>query len=231
MSEPSPHYLGEGGKRYAVNRFDARNEFVRNYQARYFQPYCDPEGVLLDFGCGDGSILRALPCREAIGIEVNPACVEIIRRREHSDPRPIRVLPSLEEVGESSVDLVISNHALEHTRDPLSTLHAIMRVLKPGAKLVLVVPFDDWRDGVNSSWRPQDRNNHLFTWSPLNLGNLVTEAGFAVETIQLHTFACTPKLKFVYDVCGERVFRHASRALGWWKHRREGLCVARKRIP
>jgi len=37
-------------------------------------------------------------------------------------------------------DVIISNHALEHTLHPLQELEALLPKLKPGGKVVFVVP-------------------------------------------------------------------------------------------
>ncbi len=42
---------------------------------------------------------------------------------------------------ESSFDLVFANHALEHVEDVIATLSEVHRVLKPGGRFVMQVPY------------------------------------------------------------------------------------------
>jgi SAM-dependent methyltransferase len=46
----------------------------------------------------------------------------------------------LASIGDGSVDFVIANHFIEHTEDPIATLHSHSRVLRPGGVLFLAVP-------------------------------------------------------------------------------------------
>ena len=49
-------------------------------------------------------------------------------------------------VPSQTIDVVISNHALEHTLSPFDELVELRRVLRSGRRLeVLWLPLDDWR--------------------------------------------------------------------------------------
>lgn len=222
------HYKGKKGESYFSGRFDSRHSFGRIYQTRYFAPFCNEKHVLLDFGCGDGTMLRHLPALKRIGIEVNEACIERIEAENVKLEIPIEVYSSLGEVPADSIDVAISNHALEHVPSPLFTLRHILRVLKPGATFVLVTPFDDWRNHANKTWKPGNKDHHLFTWTPANIGNLLVEAGFIIDMISLSRFAWSPKLFWIHHLFGNFVFVAACRAFSRVKHKAEVFCRARK---
>jgi SAM-dependent methyltransferase len=133
-----------------------------------------PSDSLVDFGCGNGALLARINAARKIGVEVNPAA------REAAARRGLKVAASADAVPTESADVVISNHALEHTVNPLEDLRALHRVLKPGGTIVLWLPLDDWRSQRRYE---KERNHHLFAWTPLSLGNLLEEAGFeSIET-------------------------------------------------
>jgi SAM-dependent methyltransferase len=224
----SAHYLGDKGKKYFTGRFTEQQEFGRIYQSRYFAPYCGPESVVLDFGCGDGTILRQLKARKKIGIEVNPECHKKLVMMNESLDVPIQVHERIDDIPDQSVNVVVSNHCLEHVPHPLQSLMHMKRVLASGGSLVMVVPLDDWRSANNRRWARDDKDFHLYTWSPMNIGNLLTEAGFSVNEITLHTFAWTPKLFWTYKYFGNWLFRIACHVFGFIKNRREILCIAKK---
>jgi SAM-dependent methyltransferase len=222
----SAHYLGERGKRYLAGFDGAR--FGRLYQTHYFQPYCADDLVLLDFGCADGLFLRHLPARARIGVEANPAARQECRDLCEKSSCAIELHESLATVASESVDVAISNHCLEHVLDPLKDIEHIRRALKPGGIFLLVVPFDDWRSKAHRSWSPGDPNNHLFTWSPLNLGNLLTEAGLSVEFSTIHTGAWSRRFFWIDRVLGRPCFELACYLLGRLQNRREVFCKAVK---
>ena len=214
-------YRGDAGRDYYDGRFGDHMEIGRRYQSKYFQPVAGADRVVCDFGCGDGTILRELPAARRLGIEVNPACWDRIKaRNEHLDV-PVEVFEKPEDVPSECADAVVSNHCLEHVPSPLDSLRELRRILKPGGNLALVVPYDDWRAGKNHSWRAQDPDFHLFTWSPMNLGNLLLEAGFEVQEVEIKSFAWSPRIFWVHRTFGRAAFELAGTLLSRLRQRRE----------
>lgn len=131
--------------------------------------------TVIDFGCGGGYLLNNLDCNRRIGIEPNKSALEQLKafKIEHYLSPAI----ALKELGEGVADAIISNHALEHTLNPLQEIKNLKALLKPGGVIHFVVPCDS----ISYKYNPKDINYHLFSWSPQNLGNLFTEAGYIVE--------------------------------------------------
>lgn len=148
-----------------------------------FARHIKPTDTVLDFGCGSGLLLKGLTCAERIGVEINPAAVAFARNNG------IKVYDSAEAVPDNVADVVISNHALEHTLRPLDELKALYRKVKPGGRIVIVVPCDS----VYFGFEPNDVNKHLYSWSPMNLGNMLAEAGFTVEESKPYIHRWPPK--------------------------------------
>lgn len=186
----------------------------RQMQARVFARHCRADLDLLDFGCSDGLMLRHLPARRRTGVEINPAARAACTGLDglYSD---------MASVPAASVDVVISNHALEHVPHPLHTLVELRRVLRPGGALVLVTPLED----PSRDWRPLDPDQHLYTWAPVNMGNLLTEAGFRVESVSLRWACWHPRMFWTRHI---GLFDLASWTLGRLLGRREVIAVARR---
>ncbi|MBU2623749.1 MAG: class I SAM-dependent methyltransferase [Proteobacteria bacterium] len=223
----SDHYLSESGRKY-YSRYTSGYGLGRMVQTEYFLPYTDKDKVVLDFGCSDGLFLRHLPAKLRIGVEVNPTAREKCKMLSEKENIPIELHETLQTIQGNQADVVISNHALEHVLSPYETLLEIHRVLKPKGHCVIVVPFDDWRSKGHCKWGKDDHDNYLYTWSPLNLGNLVSEAGFTVLKTKLNTKAWSPRIFWVYRLFGKKPFDMACYFLSSVKNRREILCVAVK---
>ncbi len=229
-SSSSQHYLGERGKDYLLSKFGSNMDHGRLFQSRFFMPYCSEDLTLLDFGSAKGLFLRNLPAQRKIGVEANPHARHACQQISQSEMEDIELHENLETVESERVDIVISNHCLEHVLNPFEALKQIYRVLKPGGEIALIVPFDDYRSSKNRKWRPRDEDYHLYTWSPMNLGNLLQETGFEVEQIDIHTRAWSPKFFWVHHLFGQRMFTFCCFLFGIYKNRREVFGTAKKPI-
>lgn len=221
----SAHYLGERGKQY--REVFAGLEYGRLFQIdQYFGKYCSDDKVLLDVGSADGLFLRRLPAKRRIGIEVNDSAIAACEALCVEEAIAVEVHKNLSFIDDNVIDLAISNHCLEHILNPYEALRHIRRVLKPGGLFVLVVPFDDFRFTPHRRWRAEDKNNHLYTWTPLDIGNLLTEAGFNVDFANIQTLMCPPKIHWIGKVFGKGALRIAGFLVSFLTHRREVFCVA-----
>ena len=118
----STHYRDDHGELYAatVQRNRAAEGVINREK---FAGYVRPGDVVLDFGCASGSLLVALEVAQRIGIEVNPVT------RGEAAHAGVEVHESLADVPDHSVDVAISNHALEHVLAP----HEVLVEIRPGA--------------------------------------------------------------------------------------------------
>lgn len=184
-SNTSDHYLGAKGKKYFAYQ-NQGNLQQGKVSARKFIPYIKPSDTVLDFGCGNGSLLLHLNCHRRLGIEVNPvaraAAIEHIGQE---------VYANLTSIDDESIDVIISHHALEHVLRPLDTLIDLRRKLKPNGRLILCTPIDDWRTQMH--FKLNDHNHHLYTWTPLLMGNLLQEANYHLEQIWVYSHAWPPQ--------------------------------------
>ena len=147
--------------------------------------------MLLDFGCGNGGILRlaARAVARAEGVEVNPAAARLARQQG------LIVYPSAEALPTApTYDVIMSNHVLEHVRDVCGTLDRLRQCLKPGGRLVVKLPIDDARAAYQRTWTRDDSDHHLQTWTPRLFANVLFEAGFDVKECRVITSAWHPKL-------------------------------------
>lgn len=226
----SQHYLGEAGKKYHDLFPEPELDSARQYQAIYFEKYCSEQSVLLDFGCGNGLMLKCLPAREKIGIEVNPHAMNACIKQNEADSVPITVHETLDMVQSNYVDVVISNHCLEHVLEPYSVLCELLRVLRPDGIMILALPYDDFRSKHMREWNPDNIDNHLYTWTPMLIGNLLTEVGFEVKSTHIYARSLLSKQFWVRNLFGDSAFKILRHLICVFRHRREVFCVARKPV-
>ncbi len=100
-------------------------------------------GRVLDFGSARGTFLEALAASplgerwQGDGIDINPDEVAM----GVAKGLPVRVADIFtDEIPAETYDAVTAFSVLEHMQDPMKTLRALHRVLKPGGRLLLIVP-------------------------------------------------------------------------------------------
>jgi len=215
-------YFGKRGNLYYQNQ--SRNGAAwGKIRARTFIPYIDERHDVLDFGCGGGFVLDAISCRQKIGVEINPTA------RDAANEKGVKCFESLESISDSSVDVVISNHCLEHLGQPIETLLGLRRVLKEGGRLIIVVPIDDWRNQMEVV--EDDVDFHLYTWTPKLLGNMVTLAGYRLDAVKIWV-QYQPVLRFLpnlYESIPGWLFNLIMRTHSALRRRREIVAVALKK--
>jgi SAM-dependent methyltransferase len=218
----SGKYVGADGEKYYAWQ-SAGQDVGGLIDARKFAPYVCETDTVLDFGCGGGFILKNIRCQRRIGVEINPVA------RAVASSKGLVCYEDLSHVPDTIADVVISNHALEHVPNPIGALKEILRVLKSGGQLVLVLPIDDWR--TQRRYNSADINHHLYTWTPQLIGNTLIESGFLpgdLERISVLTHAWIPGYVRVFPALPECLFDFGCRLFGLLLKRRELVAIARK---
>lgn len=166
-----------------------------------FAAHIKPTDNVIDFGCGGGYLLKNIECRSKVGIEINPAARKIARENG------IKVHASLNAVPEAWANVIISNHVLEHVEAPLDTLRLVYKKVKHGGKVVFVVPCERY----TRQYTIGETSQHLYTWSPLNLGNLFAKAGFEIEEVKEFAHTWPKNYLFIDRVFGRTIFNILAR--------------------
>ncbi|MEX1239952.1 MAG: class I SAM-dependent methyltransferase [Cyclobacteriaceae bacterium] len=199
-----------------------REEYFNNYQKEFgefggrankfmFEKHISGEDAVLDFGCGGGFLLKNLNCRERTGIEINP-----IARDYCNHVNGIRCLESLEFIPNESIDVVISSHCLEHTTNPFELITLLFEKLRNQGKIIIVVPLDSYQ----FSWTPNDVDNHLYSFSPMNLGNILQGVGFQEIKTEAVLHKWVPGFKTIDQVFGLNTFHQLSWLYGKYFNKR-----------
>lgn len=185
-----------------------------------FESFVKPSDFVIDFGAGGGFLIEKIQCTKKIGVEINPTA------RASAEKRGLKMVANLDEIEDATVDVAISNHALEHTDSPVEILKTIHKKLKPGGKAIFVVPCE----AITYEYFKDDINFHLYTWSPMCLGNLFTRAGFEVLESKAYRHRWPPYFQQIQKLVGWSLFHIICRV---WSRLRGKLyqvrCVAVKK--
>ena len=168
-----------------------------------FAPFVQDAVRIVDYGCGAGYLLAGLDVPEKLGIEINPAA------RERAAANGIRTVADTDEVPDDWADVIISNSVLEHVMRPYDELLRLRPKVRPGGRLVFVVPHE-----IRSRYVIDDINQHLYTWSPASAGNLFGAAGFTVEQVDSIRHAWPPGYAKIRAILGSRGFYGVARMYG-----------------
>jgi SAM-dependent methyltransferase len=162
------------------------------------------DGRVLEVGAGIGTFSERLlvsGARELLLIEPEAACVGELRRRFANDPRVEVAAESLPDVPslagrEGSFDLVVSQNVFEHIADDRAAVAAVAQALRPGGRLMTLVPAHPRLYGS------LDRAyGHHRRYTRERLRSVVESAGLEIE--RLYSF-------------------NALGILGWWARSRMG---------
>ena len=141
--------------------------------------------VILDAACGYGygSHMLAATTRAAqvIGLDLAPNSVEYARRNFGRTDVEFHVadVTAMTLVADASVDLVVSFETLEHIPNPEAFLDEIVRVLRPGGRVIVSVP-NDWSDETGED--PSPYHHQVYDWERLASdlrSRFLLEGGFA----------------------------------------------------
>jgi SAM-dependent methyltransferase len=112
---------------------------------------------VLDLGCGEGHVARRLAGAGArvVGVDPTRAFVEAARAAEAGHPLGIEYrIGDAHDLGwltDGSIDVVVAVLVLHHLESVEKVLGEIARVLRPGGRLVAVIPHP-WSDHPGAIW-------------------------------------------------------------------------------
>lgn len=150
--------------------------------------YKPPPARVLEIGCAHGGFVALMRWAgyDATGLELSPWVVEYARRTFEI---PVLLGPiEGQSVPEGSLDAVVLNDVVEHLPDPLATLGACARLLKPDGVLVVQMPsypeglgYDDLlaRKSYFLNHMEGKARQHLHLFSPRAARRLCERLGFA----------------------------------------------------
>lgn len=113
------------------------------FWSRFPERPCFAQSVVLDLGCGRGSLcvdMAQAGAKSVVGLDIDPRFIEFARRNlQQNYPELTRNIvyeaKSLKEFQDNVFDIVVSKDSFEHINALPEVLDEVKRCLKPGGKL------------------------------------------------------------------------------------------------
>lgn len=166
---------------------------------------------VLDLGCGNGSLSRAIAQKGYSVTGVDPSSSGVRFAQQHNShctfiQADIESLPY--EKLEHRFDVVISSEVIEHLLYPRELIRASKRCLKPGGRVILTTPYHGyWKNlaialmgKMDSHFSPLWDGGHVKFFSQKTLTNLMQQEG--IEQIQFKFAGRYPLLWMSMICCG-----------------------------
>lgn len=182
-SSSAHHYRGEDGESYHRGKRrlpEGAFDWVTRLRADKFQQHVARDATVVEFGAGAGWNLASLRCGYRVAIDVADFLADELRERQ------IEFTSDSVDLKSSTVDVLICHHMLEHVTAPATVLGEANRILKPGGRLLLHVPYENERR--YRRYRRSDPNHHLYAWNVQTMAALVEECGFVVESAGINRY-------------------------------------------
>jgi dolichol-phosphate mannosyltransferase len=173
---------------YDSRAFDSLIPFQRYWQRKRFEivtGYLDPDGPVLDIGCGSSRIIQSLP--RGVGLDVQLNKLRFLRGRV-----PMLLASSLSHLPfrDRSFNQVVCSEVIEHVPRDRVNLSEFRRVLAPGGTLVLGTP-----DYSSRIWTTIERvygtvcpggyaHEHINHYTEEGLRRELEDCGFRVDVVK-----------------------------------------------
>ena len=137
--------------------------------------YLKMEGLVVDFGCGNGDFLSYVSAKnkKVIGIENNKRAVEVCEKKQ------IKVLSSVCSV-QSKINVITFWHSFEHLSNPEKVIKAVKKHTDNDSVIVVALPNYKSFDAryYDRFWAAYDVPRHRFHYSKLGIKQTMKKFGF-----------------------------------------------------
>lgn len=197
-----------------LRRWKERQQFVPGWAGVWINPFYfarrgllaglqrffpELKGEVLDVGCGSKPYREFIPAVRYVGLEYDtPRTRASFAADAYYDGRTFPF-------PDASFDAVLCSQVFEHVFTPEEFLREIHRVLRPGGRVLLTVPF---------VWDEHEQPHDFARYSSFALKSLLERAGFSV--VAQHKSVADSRVLFqLANAYVYKLTRSENRALNW----------------
>ncbi len=172
---------------YGNSRLRMRDQWYREARQRleWVQLY-QPEGDLLELGCGTGEFLDVAQQNgfDSYGIEPSHWAAQEAQKL-HPNVLQGSLEDWLEQFKGLRPDVIALWHVLEHVPDPLTLLQQLRIIIAPTGVLAIEVPNYASSEArrLGEQWGSAQLADHVHHYTPKGLGSILLSAGFVVDAL------------------------------------------------
>jgi SAM-dependent methyltransferase len=115
----------------------------RRLLARYYSLLIPRDASVLEVGCGSGELLRRLPGRHRVGVDLSPKQIELARVSVAECTFHVSAAETL--ALDERFDVIILSDTLNYAADVQQVLERLHRMAHPGTRLIINYPSSLWR--------------------------------------------------------------------------------------
>jgi SAM-dependent methyltransferase len=180
------YFLGSGSGQHSLIHETSRLKrataalYLDSVEARIGKPVLRERLKLLEIGSGLGNLLAEAAERgyDVTGVEYSESSVRAANEKLGA-ARVIHGSIDTVDLPDGTFDVAVLADVIEHTRDPVSALTHVWRVLKPGGLLFLAAPsLDSWSAQIMKERWMEFKLEHLFFFDSQTMQSLLFRAGF-----------------------------------------------------
>lgn len=170
---------------------------VKN-QINLLKKYVPKKGKILEIGCGEGLLLKALNQEgfNTLGIEPSYNACKIAQKRG------LKVINSVfkKELIKDEFAAVVMTHTLEHFENPLQTLKDIKTFIPNGVLLLVQTNYLGLMPSIlKDKWYAWVPTEHYWHFTPLGLKFIAKKTGYKIAEIQYSSIVHNYNpLSFIY---------------------------------
>ncbi len=145
----------------------------------------EPKKKLLEIGCGTGNFLAFISSKldiDAVGMDTHAPSVDACVNRG-LDAKHLDLAQFIQRQPESKYDAICAFHCLEHVEDPGSLIQLMSKVLAPGGRILVSVPYSPTSLDTVKVDCMNLPPHHLTQWNKKSLTRLGKMIGLDVDVL------------------------------------------------